>query len=132
MARNERGESNDIMTQAKELNSEVWLTLAASTIHGIGVFALRDIPCGTVMQQSVSRRWYSREVLPHIAPEIQISARQRNSMGSGFVHPNADATYQAWMNHSDTPNSTGRHALIDIKKGEEVTEDYRRFNGEIV
>ena len=29
------------------INSEVWATLASSTIHGVGVFAIRDIPKGT-------------------------------------------------------------------------------------
>jgi len=50
---------------------------------------------------------------------------KKDSDGFLFYSPNCDAILQAWMNHSDTPNTTGTETLRPIKKGEELTEDYR-------
>jgi hypothetical protein len=41
-----------------------------------------------------------------------------------FFSPNCCAILQTWMNHSDTPNTTGTHTLRDIRRGEELTENY--------
>lgn len=41
-----------------------------------------------------------------------------------FYSPNSDQFLQAFMNHSDKPNSDGHEAIRDIKAGEEVTEDF--------
>lgn len=44
-----------------------------------------------------------------------------------FYSPNSDQFLQAFMNHSDTPNSDGYEAIRDIKAGEEVTEDFSKL-----
>ena len=122
-----------------ELNDSVWCTLGPSTIHGIGVVALRDIPKGTKLHlddwaRDPSRgvRLYTPDVIEGLLPEIQEIVRQRYPLvdeGSCFCSPHDDVHLIAFMNHSSEPNfdtKTGE-ANRDIRKGEEVTEDYRTF-----
>lgn len=119
------------------LNSTVWATLGPSKIHGIGVIAIRDIPRGTLLTD-YSVRSEGREVLKvteeefeQILPEIRSIILDRTIFCKGyplvFLSPNSEQSLQSFMNHSDQPNSDGERALVDIKKGEEITEDYASF-----
>jgi SET domain-containing protein len=118
------------------LNSTVWATLRPSPIHGIGVFAIRDIPKGTritdhsvhtIGQEKLFK--ISDEDFLRILPEIRSLILDRTSFQKGqwlvFYSPNVESCLQSFMNHSATPNSDGQTALFDIKAGEEITEDYR-------
>ena len=76
--------------------------------------------------------------LNEVDPEIRklILDRTKYSMndsnGLRFYSPNCDAILQSWMNHSNNPNTTGTKTLRDIKKGEELTENYNTLGeGEI-
>lgn len=123
------------------LNATVWCRLGVSPIHGVGVFAIRDIPKG----QQITDYNYSNikdgvpfyemtldefsVVLPCIRELILDRMLYDASVGSSlkFVSPNHDQCLQSFMNHSDDPNTDGLTALRDIKKGEEVTEDFRQL-----
>ena len=120
--------------QIKELNSYVLTRIAPSKIHGVGVFALRDIPKGRKLNVGMITKLYT---LPHssflkLFPEVREMLLERWPQivnGSRFLYP--DTKIQAFMNHSDKPNYDAKEdiALEDIKKGEEITEDYRQIEG---
>ena len=130
--------------QILKLNSSVWCKLASSPIHGIGVFAIRDILRGTKMWEWM-RSWYDPrgsqlwewsgmwynvplERFGEIHPAIRDLILDRHPMpqgGRSFVSPNDEANLQSFLNHSSSPNCRINIALRDIQKGEEITEDYR-------
>lgn len=118
------------------LNNTVWATLRTSPIHGIGVFAIRDIPTGTVITDHSGKDMkvlveVSEEDFYQILPEIRELILDRTMFREGyplvFPSPNSEQMLRSFMNHSDQPNSDGERALVDIKKGEEITEDYASF-----
>src|SRR3990167_5958392 len=103
--------------QIVELNNEVRCTLAPSKIHGIGVFALRNIQKGELcyVRPQMIPRFYNIPFgsLSKLFPEIKALVLDRWASvvnGSLFCSPNDDVV-------SDT-------ALKDIKKGDEILEDY--------
>ena len=117
-----------------------------SKVHGLGVFAVKDIPAGT--------QWWSTE----LGQTITISRAQFALLVQSAGSPATDAmmagiqTYSIYLetldalvlipdngryvNHSDTPNSAGgvdgevlySVALRDIAAGEEITEDYTTYD----
>lgn len=103
------------------------LRLAPSLIHGIGVFAARDIPKGQRVYGDAFPKLYLLSITD-VPPEI--ACRHPSIATSGrLAYP--DVRFQAYMNHSDTPNYDAKEdiALTDIKEGEEITEDYRKIEG---
>lgn len=120
--------------QIDELNTQVRCKLGVSAIHGIGVFAIRDIPKGErcYCTPQVIPRFYKVPFgsLGKLYPEVKelVLARWASIVnGSIFQSPNDDAGLLFFMNHSDDPNYdvVSDIALKDIKAGEEVVEDYR-------
>lgn len=121
--------------QISELNSTIKVKLAPSKIHGVGVFAIMDILKGTrcyCVPTKDGMRWYSVPwgSLNKLFPEIrELIVSQWSSIvnGSHFLSPNYTAWPILYMNHSDDPNfdNLTDKALKDIKKGEELTEDYK-------
>ncbi len=113
-----------------ELNKTVWCTLASSTIHGIGVFAIRDIPKGQkIYATSDDRKWLIETDFNGLHPAIKRLIAQRwphAFKGNPFLSPNSDARLLSFMNGSDTPNYDFETdtALVDIPAGTELTEDY--------
>jgi len=115
------------------INNTVYCRLAPSSIHGIGVFAIRDIPKGQKITDYYGG-WFplfsvTEEEFDKIEPEIQILIRQQTIFSDEikFDSPNSHVILEAFMNHSTTPNSDGIITLRDIKKGEELTKDYTEF-----
>ena len=126
--------------QVDKLNEIVKVRLAPSKIHGIGVFAIRDIGKGQRLWGNIYPQFFDlpysnfgklfpnvRELIlerwPGIAGKISL-------LGIGrFAYP--DTLLQAYINHSDTPNYDGELDLTlrDIEAGEEITEDYRLIDG---
>lgn len=110
--------------------------LDRSAIHGIGVFAGEDIPKGTKVwdfvegfDQVIDQSDY--DALPPQAQEyLTIYAWWEN----GKIWICGDNG--RYTNHSDEPNvvnwpnadSMAEAASRDIKKGEELTSDYRSFD----
>ena len=119
-------------------HEDVYVRLAPSVIHGVGVFAVRDIPKGAavfgeddepvirVPAKAVRRlrpelrRW--TRTLAFCAETRTLSTRSFNLL-----------TVSWYLNHSDTPNTRCDSdlrfvATRRIHKGEEVTADYRAYS----
>jgi hypothetical protein len=68
--------------------------------------------------------------LDDVYPEVRslildrVAYNKESSNELIFYSPNCDAILQCWMNHSHKPNTTGMVTLRNIKKGEELTENY--------
>lgn len=127
-----KGEWQSVL--ASRLNERVLTRLAPSPIHGIGVFALRDIPKGTRLNADMRPEVYALkyENFPQLHPEVRANILERWPTvvtGSAFAYP--DTRIQAFMNHADEPNydNLTDRTLRDIKAGEEITEDYRNIQG---
>ena len=115
----------------EKLNNEVWATIKPSTINGVGVFAIRDIPAGTIINNSQDfhgRICIDEQDFKQLKQSIQDMILDRTVFYEGedfsFRHPNSITILQCLMNHSDNPNSDGIKTLKDIKCGEEITESY--------
>ena len=106
------------------INDVVWCKLAPSPINGVGVFAIRDIPKGNELAGGEAE-YPLQEVLPEIMEIIQ-SHHSETERADFLYNPNRDVWMQCFVNHSSDPNSDGIRATRDIKKGEEITEDYTK------
>ena len=123
--------------QIAELNSEVRCRLGQSKIHGVGVIAVRDIKWGErcYCRPNMIPRFYNIPFgsLSKLFPEVKELVLQRWASvvnGSIFCSPNDDAHLLMFINHSTDPNYdvVSDTALKDIKKGEELFEDYRAMD----
>ncbi len=114
------------------LNDSVWATLRPSDIHGIGVFAIRDIPKGqSINLQGGTGEWL-RTDLSKVRAEVRKLIIQRwpyEKDGQPFLSPNDDALLISFVNHCDLPNYNkyNDQVLRDIKKNEEITENYEQY-----
>lgn len=112
------------------LNDIVKVKLAPSSIHGVGVFALRDIPKGQKLYLDAIPHAFDvpykkfSELEPEIR-EILLGHWPNIINGSHFLYPVTKMT--AFLNHSDQPNYDAKEdkTLKRIKKGEEIVEDYK-------
>jgi hypothetical protein len=108
--------------------------LGPSTIHGIGVFADEDIRKGTIVwsfNPLIDKALTDEEIegLPALAQEfIKIYGFWRDDLCV------LCGDYGMFVNHSSTPNLESPEdqsiALRDIRKGEELTEDYDNYDDE--
>ena len=106
-------------------------TLAPSKIHGIGVFAIVDVKKGEKMYcLTLEPRVYKSEVLENVSAGVwKIVVDRWPGAVDGHSFRIDDVRLISFMNHSDTPNYDKHNdvAFVDIKKGEEVTEDYGKY-----
>jgi len=116
------------------LNATVKMKLAPSPIHGIGVFAIKDIAAGTKL--FADRMPFPYKLQPadqtKLFPEVRellVSRWPRMVLGEPFGWP--DVHFQGYMNHADEPTYDGTLDIVirDLKAGDEITEDYRRIPG---
>jgi hypothetical protein len=123
--------------QIAELNSEVRCRLDSSSVHGVGVFAIRDIGWGErcYCRPNFIPKFYNIPFgsLNKLFPVIKEMVLQRWASivnGSIFCSPNDDAHLLMFINHSTKPNYdvVSDTALKDIKEGEELFEDYRAMD----
>ncbi len=111
------------------LNNTVWCTIRRSPIHGVGVFAIRDIKKGQKLHlQGGTGKWLKTD-LSKVIPEIRKLVHQRwpiTKDGNPFLSPNDDALLISFINHSEDFNydKFNDKAFNDIKKDEEITEHY--------
>ena len=122
------------LRQIDELNSRVKVRVAPSKIHGVGIFALRDISKGEKLYGDHFPVMYN---IPYssfgkLLPEVKEFLLERWPQvinGSLFAYP--DTHLQAFCNHSFKNNYDGKAdiALKDIPAGVEITEDYRDIQG---
>lgn len=122
----------DTATQVQMLNTLVSVRLQPSPIHGVGVFAIREIKKGEKLYADNMPEIFTLQYseFNKLRPEVSDILLERWPLivrGSAFVYP--DSRYVAYMNHSDVPNYDAKEdrALTDIHVGEEVTEDYRKI-----
>ncbi len=111
------------------LNEMVKIKVAPSPIHGVGVFAMRDIKKGEKLYSDVIPNAFD---LPYamfkkLRPEVSEFLLSRWPLivnGSRFLYP--DTKLAAFINFSPTPNYDCQKDVMleDVKKGEEIFEDY--------
>ena len=121
----------------KQLHSQTYVMIKPSPLHGIGVFAIRDIPKGTkdIFSEGFGD-WIkvSKEevdALPTHSKEL-IENHCLFDEDSYFIPEYGFKLVDLviYLNHSETPNvlslNDGEHfeALVDIKAGEELLVDY--------
>jgi SET domain-containing protein len=124
-----------------ELSNNTWVMIKPSALHGIGVFAIRDIPKGC-------RDIFAKEMGEWInVPRTEIDALPQHAkdLVENFCLFDETTYYlpaqgfkaidlSLFLNHSDTPNiisineGESFETLRNIAKGEELVIDY----GEIV
>jgi SET domain-containing protein len=124
----------------EELRHETYVALQPSGIHGIGVFATRDIPKGC-------RNMFSKETGEWIRlgfEEVeQLPEHSRQFIETYYLYDDTHYFIPAhgckvmdmasYLNHSNTPNIASVEegaffeALRDIKTGEELLVDYGKI-----
>ena len=123
-----------LSANSKPIDTESFIRVRHSKIHGNGVFAVRKIAEGTrvieyegkrITEKQAERRFGLDADNPHHTFFF--------SLESGKLIDGGDAGNDArWINHSCAPNceaqeEKGRvfiHALRDIQRGEELSYDY--------
>ena len=117
----------------------VYTRLQASPAHGIGVFAIRDIPAGL--------NPFAHEPAALVSvPIATVEAIEDVELRRFYLDfcPLVDGCYQApanfslmsqswYLNHADEPNMTASPDIVfvtarAIRKGEELTSDYRTYS----
>ncbi|MEI6189981.1 MAG: SET domain-containing protein [Chitinophagia bacterium] len=121
----------------KQLQSQTYVMIKPSPLHGIGVFAIRDIPKGTknifsegfgdwiqVSKEEVDALpKHSRDLI-----ENHCLFDDNNYFIPEYGFKLVDLVI--YLNHSDTPNVISLNegeqfeALVDIKEGQELLVDY--------
>ena len=115
----------------------VYARIGPSRIHGVGAIAIRDIPTGTLVFAGESERavWLARADVRQL-PAAFRALYEDFGMVDGDrigVPANFNQLSVGWyVNHADRPNlvagDDGRfRALRRIRRGEELTADYRTF-----
>jgi SET domain-containing protein len=124
-------------TLLHQLQHQTFITLKPSPTHGIGVFALVDIPKGT-------KNLFSNDTSEWIhltTEEVESLPVQSKSLIENFCLYDADGYFVpeygfkmmdlvVYLNHSDTPNvvsvNDGEYfeTIKEIKVGEELFIDY--------
>jgi SET domain-containing protein len=117
---------------------KVYCKLAPSPIHGVGIFAIREIPKGT---NPFADSFMAQESM--LIPKNKIKSQELLSMLNDY-HPTSDPKQQIvsnypnqliwtnYINYSDDPNiellPNGEWStLTDIKIGDELLEDPKRL-----
>lgn len=128
----------------KDLEENVCCRIKPSPVHGVGVFAIRDIPKGTDPFGGLrNTRWKkiplhrirANRKIPHAVKELVESFYAVESGMLYFPNHSLNAVdISFFLNHSDPPNigalagGTDFVALRDIKRGEELFSDHRTYS----
>ena len=120
----------------QHLLQDVYCKLGVSPIHGIGVFALRDIPAGTApLRSMVSNKEikFSRIELKKVPSSVRrhlsmFCLVEKGRVFAPEIGMNA-VNLSVYLNHSKQPNlkfddKDVLRAIRDIARGEELTIDY--------
>jgi len=106
-----------------------------SKIHGIGLFADQDIPKGTNVWTFVEGfdRVYTDAQYKKLPKAAQEFIQHYGYRADGEILLTVD--HDCYTNHSDNANTVYRDGYMvakrAIKKGEEITSDYRIFDAEL-
>ena len=120
--------------QIDELNARVKTYIGVSKIHGVGVFALREIAKGQKLYADYTPTIYTLSY-SHFnklfleVREYLIERWPRIVTGSKFAYPTDRV--QAHMNHLEDCNYDAINDVVlkDIDKDEEITENYKLISG---
>ncbi len=121
----------------KDLMHDTFVMIKPSPLHGIGVFAIRDIPKGTrnIFSQGVGE-WIKLTIAEVEAlPKHSKDLVENHCLFDEEVYYVPDYGFKLvdlviYLNHADTPNVVSINdgeffeAIIDIKAGEELLVDY--------
>ena len=127
----------------QELADDTWVMIKPSTIEGIGVFALRNIPKGC--RSMFSKASATEEWIPISKTEVEALPAHTKALIENYCLYDDENYFVPdygfkkidlvnFLNHSDTPNIISINdgeffeAMADIKQGAELFIDY----GEIV
>jgi SET domain-containing protein len=118
-------------------HADVYTRLGTSKIHGIGVIAIKNIRKGTNIFPDVDDNiiWIQKRRISKVSAEMRklytdycVLKEKQYGCPESFNRINI-----SWyLNHSSKPNASANslfHILTtrNIKKGEEITLDYRSF-----
>ena len=130
--------SRSINEQIDYLNDKIRCYVAPSKIHGIGVFALRNLKAGEnlyLFPENQERTWF---IVPYsrfkdLYPDVRniILMRWPSVInGSAFLAPNDDIWMGSFVNYSPDYNYDQRKDLMikDVIKDGEILEDYCYMN----
>lgn len=116
----------------EEINTLIKIKLAPSKLHGIGVFALRDLEQYEKLFADMFPKAFKikEEDVFKLMPEIYdllIDHWPGFIKNGQFMYPYVH--FISFINHSDNPNYDLQtdELLKDVKKDEEITADYRQF-----
>ena len=119
-------------------HENVYTRLKPSSISGVGVFAICNIPTGTYVfepddEELVSIRDSEVDALSPVVRQLYTDFCVRK--GSQYQCPSTfnDLTPSWYLNHSESPNvaadpSLKFYAIRDIQAGEELVADYRTYS----
>ncbi len=105
--------------------------LGKSRIHGIGVFAGQSIRKGAKIWQFVFGfdRFYTRKKIAKLPKPARDYINLHGYQWKTEILLSVD--YDTFMNHSEKPNTDFHNGFViargNIRKGEEITNDYRAF-----
>lgn len=105
--------------------------LDKSPIHGLGVFAGQPIRKGTKIWRFVFGfdRYYTRKKLAKLPKQARDFIKLHGYQWKNEILLSMD--HDTFMNHSDEPNTYYQNGYViarcDIRKGDEITNDYRAF-----
>jgi len=118
-------------------HSGVYTRLKPSPIHGVGVFAIRDIPKGTLLFESDEEVvWIDEKQISHLPPNLRRVYDDFCIIKDGkYGCPtNFNGLTMSWyLNDSSNPNvevdsEYNMRARQDIAEGEELTIDSSKFS----
>lgn len=126
-----------------DLEENVYCRLQPSKLHGIGIFAIRDIPKG----QELFKTFVNYELTPvpvelidnnpKIDPAVRQLAHDMYPLHNGKLYMYRKGMNAIdigfFINHSDAPNvffddMSAVFAARDIKRGEELVSDYEKYS----
>lgn len=129
----------------RDLEKNIYCRLLPSSVHGVGVFAIRDIPKGTDPFEGCRPILWNFIPLTKVTDNADIAdgakklAQDLYGIENGVMHyPNHglnDVNISYFINHADAPNvdvvefdeEIGFIANRDIHEGEELYADYRTY-----
>src|SRR5450631_355250 len=105
--------------------------LAKSKVHGLGVFAGQSIRKGAKIWRFVYGfdRFYTRKRLAKLPKQARDYINLHGYQWKHEILLSMD--YDTFMNHSENPNTDFHNGFViarsNIRKGDEITNDYRAF-----